>query len=170
MSYNLGSFGAYIPDLWVELEQSGAKRFFKVEMFLGSYELKLDDKGRLMLPRASKDLLADGLYLTRGQDRCLFVFTEPQFELYKNQTKENAPENIPLMAFDRMLFSSVSTQVPDKQGRITLPAPLRAYADLKKNVVLVGLENRIEIWDAAHWDEYVRRYEDSFAEIKEGIR
>jgi MraZ protein len=139
-------------------------------MFLGSYEIKLDDKGRLLLPAKSRDVLENGTYITRGQDRCLFLFSNSQFKHYKEQIKEYAPPNIPAMAFDRVLFSSVINQNLDKQGRITVSQALREYAELKRNIAVVGLENRIEIWDSDNWNKYLKLYEDGFSGLKDGIR
>ncbi|MDR1152662.1 MAG: division/cell wall cluster transcriptional repressor MraZ [Bifidobacteriaceae bacterium] len=136
----------------------------------GEFRLKLDEKGRIILPAKTRPQLADGTYLTRGQDRCLFLFSDAQFEAYRRHMADNAPTGIPPMAFDRIFYSSVVAADLDKQGRLTVPAPLRQYAGLERDLVIVALERRMELWDAAAWDSYYDRYVLSYSTLNEGVR
>jgi MraZ protein len=131
---------------------------------------KLDEKGRIILPAKSRPELAAGTYLTRGQDRCVFLFSEAQFEAYRQETALNAPPGIPPIAFDRVFFSSVVAQDIDKQGRITVPAELRDYAGLERELAVVGLAKRMEIWDAKRWNSYLDLYVAEFSDLSEGVR
>jgi MraZ protein len=137
---------------------------------LGMVPLKLDDKNRIILPPRSRPDLSKGAYLTSGQDSCLFLFTLEQFESYQERYLESAPPEMPAIAFDRIFFASVSTQKPDSQGRITIPAKLREYAGLTRDITLIGMKTRIEIWDAGAWDAYSAEYEPPFSELKQGVR
>jgi MraZ protein len=100
----------------------------------------------------------------------VFLFSQEQFELYREHNREQAPPGMPPMAFDRVFFSSVVTQDIDKQGRITVPPSLRAYAGLDRELAVIGLEERMEIWDAAKWQAYLDQYVAQFASLQEGVR
>jgi MraZ protein len=136
----------------------------------GTFYLKLDEKGRIILPaKVRPDLLA-GTYLTRGQDHCLFLFSETQFEAYRDQMSLNAPPGMPAIAFDRVFFSSVVNGSMDKQGRLMIPPNLRTYAGLVRDLAVVGLTGRLEIWDVATWESYVDYHETDYASLREGVR
>jgi MraZ protein len=137
---------------------------------LGTFMQKLDDKGRLILPAKARPDLADGAYLTRGQGNCLFLFSTSQFDAYRDLMARNAPVGMPAMAFDRVFFSSVVRGELDKQGRITIPAELRKYAGLARDLAIIGLARRMEIWDATRWNEYLETYEADFSALSEGVR
>lgn len=138
-------------------------------MFLGTYEPKLDEKGRVILPAKFREQLADGLVLTRGQDRCLYVFSEVEFqEMYQElrkapTTSKNARDYV------RILLSGASDEVPDRQGRITIPASLRNYASLTRDLVVIGAGSRAEIWDAKSWERYLSDQEEQFSQTAEEI-
>ena len=124
-------------------------------MFLGTYAPRLDDKGRLFLPAKFRDELAEGLVMTKGQERCLYVFATVEFSRLTERLRE-----IPLSAkgardYSRVFFASAHDDVPDKQGRVTVPAPLRSYAHLDKECTVIGNGNKLEVWDSAAWDAYL---------------
>jgi transcriptional regulator MraZ len=138
-------------------------------MFLGTYQPRLDDKGRLFLPARFRDELAGGLVITKGQDRCLYVFTKAEFD-----RRAAALEAAPLTAkvardYARVFFSSASDDVPDKQGRITIPQQLRDYAGLDRDCAVIGANTRVEVWSAAAWAEYSNRQEQAFADLSEEV-
>ena len=138
-------------------------------MFFGTYTPKLDEKGRFFLPAKFRDDLADGLVVTRGQDRCLAIYPMATF-IEKTKQVATAPTTVRnVRDFQRMLASSASDEVPDKQGRITIPAPLRDYAGLSANIVVVGAIDRAEIWNPQAWEEYSTAQEAAFAELNEEI-
>ncbi len=139
-------------------------------MFLGTYTPKLDDKGRFFLPAKFRDELAPGLVITRSQDRCLAVYPMATFA-EMTQPVSAAPATLKQVRdFQRMLAAGASDEIPDKQGRVTVPPALRGYAGLDKEIVVVGAINRVEVWDTAAWQEYSTAQEDVFAEMNEDIR
>jgi len=137
-------------------------------MFLGTHPLRLDDKGRLFLPAKWRPQLAAGLVATRGQEHCLFVFTEEAFTAISQQPESNALTDRSSRNYGRMLFAGAFDQVPDKQGRITIPPLLRTYAGLDRECVVIGVGSRVEIWDAAAWEALVEETEESYAGLDEG--
>jgi MraZ protein len=137
-------------------------------VFLGTHTPRLDDKGRLFLPAKFRDELAGGVVITRGQERCLYVFTRTTFAAKAEELQTASLNSRAARDYGRMFFSSASDEVPDKQGRVTLPAPLRQYAALTKDCVVIGANTRLEIWDAAAWQTYEAEQEQAFAEQDEG--
>ncbi|MFW6596977.1 division/cell wall cluster transcriptional repressor MraZ [Propionibacteriaceae bacterium Y2011] len=138
-------------------------------MFLGTHTPKLDEKGRIFLPAKFRDELAGGLVITRAQDRCLAIYPRDTFvEMTKSMVA--APTSVKQVRdFQRMLAASASDETPDKQGRITIPTPLRTYAGLDTECVVVGAINRVEVWSVAAWEEYSAAQEDVFAEMNEEV-
>ena len=133
-------------------------------MFLGTYRPRLDDKGRLILPAKFRDQLADGLVMTKGQEHCLFVHRRDDFaeQVAKMQS---APSLVRAVRdHSRVYLSSAVDEVPDRQGRITIPASLRDYARLDRDVAVIGNGLRAEIWDVQAWDDYVAAAEQTFAD------
>ena len=138
-------------------------------MFLGTYTPKLDDKGRLILPAKFREALAEGLVVTRMQDRALAVYPKETFEALMAPVS-SAPMTIrQVRDYQRMMSAGASFEVPDKQGRITVPAVLRAYAGLERDVVVIGAMNRAEIWNAEAWQRYSAESEAGFADLDEGF-
>lgn len=138
-------------------------------MFLGTYTPKMDEKGRIFLPAKFRDELADGLVITRHQERCLAIYPTATFVAMTQQVAQ-APSTIKQVRdFQRMLAAGASDEVPDKQGRLTIPPMLREYAGLSKDIVVIGAINRVEIWDAQAWQDYEDANEESFAELNEVV-
>lgn len=138
-------------------------------MFLGTHQPRLDDKGRLFLPAKFRDELAAGLVITKGQERCLYVWPLAEFDRV-TQAMSTAPVTAKATRdFGRVLFSSGSAEVPDKQGRITLPAALREYAGLARDVVVIGNNTRVEIWDETAWAAYLADREPVYAELADEV-
>jgi MraZ protein len=138
-------------------------------VFLGTHHPKLDDKGRLFLPAKFRDDLAKGLVITRGQERCLFVWSMEEFGKFTEQMRQAPVTNRGARDYLRMLFAGASDEQPDKQGRVTIPPMLREYASLSKDVVVIGVMNRVEIWDPARWQEYSAAGESAFSELSEEV-
>jgi MraZ protein len=137
-------------------------------LFLGTYSPRLDDKGRLFLPAKFRDELAGGVVITRGQERCLFVFPRATFAAKAEELQSESLASKAARDYGRMFFSTASDEVPDKQGRVTVAQPLRDYAGLSKDCVVIGANTRLEIWDAAAWAAYEAEQEQAFAEQDEG--
>ena len=138
-------------------------------MFLGTYTPKLDDKGRLILPAKFRDELAEGLVVTRGQERCLYVWSMEEFGRLTERMREVPVTNKAGRDYVRMFFAGASDEKPDKQGRVTLPPMLREYASLSRDCIVIGAMNRIEIWDAASWQSYSDQQEQAFADLSEEV-
>ncbi len=138
-------------------------------MFFGTHTPKLDDKGRLFLPAKFRDELAEGLVVTRGQERCLNVWSQGEFVSFTQRLKELPVANKAGRDYVRMLFAGASDETPDKQGRITIPPMLRTYAGLQKECVVIGAMNRVEIWDATAWADYEASQEQAFSDLSEDV-
>ncbi|HJA04996.1 MAG: division/cell wall cluster transcriptional repressor MraZ [Candidatus Microbacterium stercoravium] len=138
-------------------------------MLLGTHTPKLDDKGRVILPAKFREELAGGIVVTRGQERCLYVFSTAEFEEVHNRIRQAPLSNKQARDFMRMFLSGASAETPDGQNRITLPQHLRQYAGLNKELVVTGVGAHAEIWDAEAWNSYLAGNEDSFAEMQEEV-
>jgi MraZ protein len=138
-------------------------------MFLGTHTPRLDEKGRLILPAKFRDELAEGLVLTRGQERCLYVFSAEEFGRVHDQMRQAPLSSRQARDYIRVFLSGASDEVPDKQGRITIPPALRQYAGLDREVVVIGAGTRAEIWSAPAWDEYLAAQETAFSETDEDV-
>ena len=138
-------------------------------MFLGTHTPRLDDKGRLILPAKFRDQLATGLVVTRGQERCLYVFAIRYFEKFHEQLRQAPVTSKEARDYLRVLLSGASDELPDKQGRITLPPALRAYAGLERDCAVIGAGSRVEIWDAGAWEGYLADQESAFSDTAEEV-
>lgn len=107
--------------------------------------------------------------ITKGQERCLYVFPMPEFRRIAEQLQATPVTHKAARAYSRVFFASAFDQLPDRQGRITIPPPLRQYADLQRELVVIGASNRVEIWDSEAWERYLSDSEESFADIEEGV-
>lgn len=138
-------------------------------MFLGTFTPKLDDKGRFFLPAKFREQLSEGLVITRAQDRCLAIW-EPERFMDEVQKAATGPSTVQrVRAYQRMVSSGASDDKPDGQGRVTIPQPLREYAGLTKDIVVIGAYNRLEVWDATTWAEYSAAAEEEFASLDEEL-
>lgn len=138
-------------------------------MFVGTHYPRLDDKGRLTLPAKFRDALAGGAMITKGQERCLYVFTPHGFEDFARRFGQGLPNNEAMRAFQRQLFAATDEQRPDGQGRISVAPELRRYAGLGRECVVLGVNNRLEIWDGGAWDDYVTEHEEAYARAQEEV-
>ena len=138
-------------------------------MFLGTHFPRLDDKGRIVLPAKFRDGLADGVVLTKGQDRSVVVWPVSEFSDYAQRVREASRSDAKARSYSRVLFSGASDEQPDKQGRISLPQALRDYAGLERDCVVVGNHATIEIWNPQAWDDYLAGAESSFADLSEEV-
>lgn len=136
-------------------------------MFLGTHSPRLDEKGRLILPAKFRDELSDGLVLTRGQERCIYVFSQREFEKVHEQMREAPISSRQARDYIRVFLSGASDEVPDKQGRVTIPPALRTYAGLDRELAVIGAGSRAEIWDATAWNDYLEEKETAFSETDE---
>jgi MraZ protein len=121
-------------------------------MFLGTHAPRLDEKGRLILPAKFREQLEKGVVVTRGQERCLYVFPAVEFERLAEQLRQAPVTSKQARDYMRVFLSGASDEIPDKQGRITIPPALRSYAGLSRDCAVIGAGHRVEIWDAAAWE------------------
>lgn len=138
-------------------------------MFLGEYQHTLDDKGRLTIPARFRDGLGERFVITRGLDNCLFAYPETEWQVLEGRLKTLPLTKADARAFVRFLFSGAGECELDRQGRVMLPAVLRQHAGLEKDVVVIGVSNRVEIWSADRWAQYVEQAEGSFEDIAENL-
>ncbi len=138
-------------------------------MFLGTHTPRLDEKGRLILPAKYRDELAGGVVITKGQERCLYVFPLEEFGRVTEAMRTAPVTRKDLRDYSRVLFASAFDEVPDKQGRITVPPSLRTYAGLERDCVVIGANTRMEIWDAGAWDIYLASQEEAFSEASQEV-
>jgi MraZ protein len=123
-------------------------------MFLGEFQHTLDPKGRVILPSTFRDELKDGLVITVGQDRCLTVHPLEDWNRVLESLRALRTTDRRERMFARVMTSSAHHEELDKQGRVTIPARLREYAGLGKDVTVVGADMRLELWDTEAWDAY----------------
>jgi MraZ protein len=138
-------------------------------VFLGEYQHSVDDKGRVVMPSKFRDRLAEGLVLTKGQDDCLFVFTPDRWEEEVAKLRGLPRTKGNIRTFARALFGSASDQQLDKQGRLQIPPALRAYAKLDKDVVVLGVGDRVEIWDKDEWASESAKADAFYSDITEAL-
>lgn len=138
-------------------------------MLLGTHAPKLDEKGRVFLPAKFRDELQTGLVITRGQENCLYVFSAAEFVAVHDKIRQAPVTSIEARNYLRVFLSGASAEQPDKQGRVTIPAALREYAGLDKDLVVIGVGSRAEIWNAKAWAEYLAKQETAFANVAEEV-
>jgi len=138
-------------------------------VFLGTYTPRLDDKGRLILPAKFREQLEAGVVVTRGQERCLYVFPADEFARIAGQLRQAPVTSKQARDYLRVFLSGASDEAMDRQGRITVPATLRSYAGLSRDCAVIGAGERVEIWDAAAWDAYLAEQESAFADQAEEV-
>ncbi|OGM91587.1 cell division/cell wall cluster transcriptional repressor MraZ [Candidatus Wolfebacteria bacterium RIFCSPLOWO2_01_FULL_45_19] len=138
-------------------------------MFIGEYQHNLDSKSRVAVPSKFRAKLSSGAIITRGLDYCLFVFGSKEWESLAQKLTSLPLAQANSRAFVRLMLAGAMDAVPDQQGRILIPDYLRRYADLKKQVVIAGLYNRVEIWDSEKWQEYKKKTEGASDEIAEKL-
>jgi transcriptional regulator MraZ len=129
----------------------------------GTYSAPMDIDGNLTLPEKFREELASGVTLTKGQERCLYVFLRADFAHITEPLRSAPFTDKNKRLFGRVLFASVADQVPNKYGGITIPKDLRNYASLRNECIVIGVNDRLEIWDAAAWNSYLSDGEDRFA-------
>ena len=138
-------------------------------MFLGTYSPRLDEKGRVFLPAKFRDELAEGLVITKGQERCLYVFSATEFGRLTERLREAPLTAKGARDYSRVFFASAHDDTPDKQGRVTVPPQLREYAGLDRDCVVIGANTRVEIWDAEAWSTYLAGQEEQFSSLSEEV-
>ena len=138
-------------------------------MFLGEYQHTVDGKGRMVLPRTFGDDLEEGCVVTIGQEKCLFVFPMDRFNEEVERMDRLPRTDRRARNFTRAFFAGASDQTPDRQGRVQLTEKQRRYAGLGKDVTVVGVAERIEIWDTETWNTVAAEADEYYADIEEAL-
>jgi len=150
---------------WSKREESG--------VFYGEYLHTLDKKGRLIIPSRFRDSIQEmgieRLYITRGLDECLFMFPEDEWRIQESKFKAMTFTKKEVRKFKRMFFSGAAEVIPDKQWRIMIPDYLREYAHIVRSIRIIGVSDRIEIWDNNKWKEFYKSSREHYEEIAEGL-
>lgn len=140
-------------------------------MLIGEYSHNLDPKGRVFMPAKFREELGEKFIASRGIGQCLFVFSEESWSEFTGKLKNIPITDQKAQVFLRMLFASATECEPDKQGRILLPARLRDYAGMEKEVVAIGVMSRVELWSKEVWEKYNADasgdYEETLAKLAE---
>jgi MraZ protein len=129
-------------------------------MFLGEFSHTIDDKGRLTIPAKFRDELESGVVVTRGIDGCLWAYPRSEWENLAERISQIPSTNPAVRNFVRFMFSSASDSIPDRQGRVIIPQNLREYAHIQNEATVIGVMNRVEIWQPLRWTEVFSKVEE----------
>ncbi|MGI6550265.1 MAG: division/cell wall cluster transcriptional repressor MraZ [Syntrophomonadales bacterium] len=138
-------------------------------MFLGEYRHSLDNKGRLTVPARFREELGETFIVTKGLDNCLFVYPLSEWKTVEENLKGLPFTRSDVRAFVRFFFSGACECETDKQGRILLPGGLREYAHIDRDVVIIGVGARVEVWAEEYWEEYAEKAGASYEDISEKL-
>jgi MraZ protein len=139
------------------------------DMFLGEYQHSLDPKGRVTIPSKFREQLGDRFVITKGLDNCLFLYSMEEWNLLEMKLKSLPFTRADARSFMRFFFAGASEVETDKQGRIVLPSNLREYAKIERDVTVIGVGTRVEIWSNAVWEVYTKNAELSYEQIAENL-
>lgn len=138
-------------------------------MFIGEYQYSLDEKGRLAIPAKFRSALGESAIITRGLDSCLFIYATDEWQKMVNELNGLPLAQAKARAYVRFFLSGAFEVTFDKLGRSIVPQPLRQYAKISKDVSVIGVSNRIEIWDVNAWEQYKKKAEKESGQIAEGL-
>ena len=138
-------------------------------MFMGEYHHNIDEKGRLIMPSKFRDALGDEFIVTRGMDSCLFVYTKESWDKLTNELNQLSFTKKDVRAFQRFFLSGATMCEFDKQGRINITTPLASYACLSKECVIIGVNDRIEIWAKERFDDFLDENIENISDIAERL-
>ena len=138
-------------------------------MFMGEYHHNIDEKGRLIMPSKFRDALGDSFIVTRGMDSCLFVYPKESWDNLTNELNQLSFTKKDVRAFQRFFLSGATMCEFDKQGRINITAPLSSYATLSKECVIIGVNDRIEIWAKEKFDNFLDENIENISDIAERL-
>ena len=138
-------------------------------MLMGEFHHNIDEKGRLIIPSKFRSELGETFIITKGLDKCLFIYSMNEWNkiIEKLSTLQFTKKNV--RAFERAFIGGASTIEFDRQGRINITSPLVHYANIEKECVIIGVNERLEIWSKEEFDKYMEANEESLEEITEGL-
>lgn len=138
-------------------------------MFIGEFKHTIDDKGRVALPSKFRAALASGCVITRGLDHCLWIYPLDDWQVLAEKISNLPITQKNARSFSRLMLAGAINSNLDRVGRVNLPSYLRDYAVIKKEVIIIGIYNRIEIWPVIAWENFKKEMEDSGEEIAENL-
>ncbi len=142
-------------------------------MFYGEYNHSIDRKGRLILPsrfrEVAKENTIEKFFVTRGLDKCIFMFTEEEWRTQEQKFKNMSFTKQEARNFNRLFFSGAVEVIPDRQGRFLIPQYLKDFANIKRDTVVIGVSNRIEIWDMQMWKQFYETSSGAFEKTAENV-
>lgn len=138
-------------------------------MLMGEYVHAMDEKGRVNIPSRLRDGLGEGFVVTRGLDKCLFIYPMSEWTVLEKKLNSLNSTKAQSRAFLRLFFSGAAEVELDRQGRVLIPPLLREYASLHKEVIFIGVSNRAELWSREKWEEYSQEAAQSFEEVAENM-
>ncbi len=138
-------------------------------MFMSQYNHTIDAKGRVIIPAKFREKLGDSFVITKGLDGCLYGYAEEEWKSFEEKLATLPITNKDSRQFTRFFLAGAAECELDKQGRILIPSVLREFAGLEKDVVLVGVASKIEIWSKERWDEANGAYEDNMDDIAKNL-
>ena len=137
-------------------------------MFMGEYHHSIDTKGRIVIPNKVRDDLGENFIVTRGLDGCLFLYPKTEWDNVIAKYKE-IPDTKNKRQFMRIFLSGATICEYDKQGRINIPKPLVEYAKLVKDCIIIGVDEKLEIWSKDCWEKFIRENEESLSDIADDL-
>ena len=138
-------------------------------MFMGEYNHTIDTKGRMIIPAKIREQLGDLCIVTKGLDNCLAIYTAEAWKKISTALQSQSSTKASVRALKRFVFGSAAELEYDKQGRVLIPVPLREYASLDKQAVIVGAGDHVEIWSREKYDYYDDQVAESMEELVEGL-
>lgn len=138
-------------------------------MFLGEYQHSLDPKGRIIVPAKFREELGSKFVATKGLDNCIFLYPLGEWQVLEEKLRSLPFTRADVRSFARFFFSGASELEMDKQGRIVLPPNLRDYAGINRDLMVIGVGARVEIWSNQSWEQYNQSAESSFEMIAENL-
>ena len=138
-------------------------------MFIGEYHHNIDEKGRIAIPSKYRELLGTNFIITRGIEHCIYVYPESTFKSIVTKLESLPFTKKDARAFTRFFMSGAASIELDKQGRMNIPTPLKSYANLTKNCVIIGTGDRLEIWDENSFNEFISSCNDEMSDIAESL-
>lgn len=137
-------------------------------MFMGEFHHSIDAKGRIIVPVKARDGLGENFIVTRGLDGCLFLYPKLEWDKIINKYKE-LPDTKDKRQFMRIFLSGATICEYDKQGRINIPKPLVEFAKLEKDCIIIGVDERLEIWSKERWEEFIANNEENMSDIADNL-
>ena len=137
-------------------------------MFMGEYRHSIDDKGRLIIPSRVREDLGDQFIVTRGLEGCLFIYPKSEWDNIIQKYKQ-LPDTKDRRYFMRIFLSGATVCELDKQGRVNIPTPLVEYAKLEKDCIVIGVDDRLEVWSKDRWDGFIDENESNLSEIADNL-